>query len=317
MRETPHEVYLDAYRIARYPVTVGQYRQFVDDEGYQDQRWWKAGVSASSPQPDDWEAQLPYPSRPVVNVSWWEAAAFCAWAGCRLPTEAEWERAARGTEGRKYPWGDEADRPAAGELHERKPAILRRWASIRWATRRMGSATWQATSGSGARTGSRSILRRAVESARAPEASAGCSAAAVGRRRRELPVGVPPRAEPATATAPGLSRGRSSARSRSASPARPVAEPGARPRGVVRSSFGVGLPISPNRPTAGLLSAWVGFSFGGSPDPAETADRRSPWGAGRETFGRSGCGSETRAQQAERVRGRETLTTGGTNHAAA
>ena len=111
-KEKPHEVYLDAYRIARYPVTVGQYNGFVQDEGYQHEIWWKAGGFGEFTAPDDWEGQLAYPSRPVVSVSWYEAAAFCAWAGFRLPTEAEWERAARGKHARKFPWGDATADPS-------------------------------------------------------------------------------------------------------------------------------------------------------------------------------------------------------------
>ena len=102
-----HVVTLDAFRIARYPVTVGQYQQFVEQEGYADERWWTEGGFGRFAAPDDWEQQLQFPSRPVTGVSWFEANALCAWAGYRLPTEAEWERAARGKQGRTYPWGNE------------------------------------------------------------------------------------------------------------------------------------------------------------------------------------------------------------------
>ncbi|MCY2993130.1 MAG: SUMF1/EgtB/PvdO family nonheme iron enzyme [Planctomycetota bacterium] len=106
--ESPvHEVHLDAFQIARYPVTVGQYQRFVAADGYQCQRWWSGGGFGQSSEPGSWEDQQQYPARPVVEVSWYEAAAYAAWAGARLPTEAEWERAARGTEGRRWPWGNE------------------------------------------------------------------------------------------------------------------------------------------------------------------------------------------------------------------
>jgi formylglycine-generating enzyme required for sulfatase activity len=111
--ESPvHEVYLDAYQIGRYPVTVQEYQRFMDDEGYESERWWKAGGFGHAKEPEGWDEQVQRPNRPVVGVSWFDAVAYCAWLaarapGVRLPTEAEWECAARGVGARKYPWGNE------------------------------------------------------------------------------------------------------------------------------------------------------------------------------------------------------------------
>jgi|GEM_PF-1894658 len=111
--ESPvHEVRLDAYRIARNPVTVGEYGRFVDDGGYGVKQHWKAGGFGKDDKPAGWDEQKGHPNRPVTGVSWYEAAAFAAWAGLRLPTEAEWERAARGNDGRPYPWGDDDPTPS-------------------------------------------------------------------------------------------------------------------------------------------------------------------------------------------------------------
>jgi formylglycine-generating enzyme required for sulfatase activity len=87
-----HEVELDAFEIGRYPVTVEEYGRYFEEGGR---------------EPGDWDKQIQYPNRPVVNVSWQDADAYCTWAGMRLPTEAQWERAARGQEGRPYPWGND------------------------------------------------------------------------------------------------------------------------------------------------------------------------------------------------------------------
>ncbi|MCY2992679.1 MAG: SUMF1/EgtB/PvdO family nonheme iron enzyme [Planctomycetota bacterium] len=105
---SPQTVSLEAFCIARYPLTVGQYQRFIADDGYGEEHWWSAGGFGKFTTPEKWDQQQPNPSRPVVGVSWFEAAAFCSWAACRLPTEAEWERAARGTTGRRYPWGAES-----------------------------------------------------------------------------------------------------------------------------------------------------------------------------------------------------------------
>jgi formylglycine-generating enzyme required for sulfatase activity len=118
-----HTVELPAYRIGRYPVTNAEYRQFVEAGGYTE-KWhgcWTAAGWAQKEQvqwtePRYWRDEtLNQPTQPVVGVSWYEAVAYCYWLAkvtgkpYRLPTEAEWEKAARGPDGRIYPWGNEFD----------------------------------------------------------------------------------------------------------------------------------------------------------------------------------------------------------------
>ena len=100
----------DAFRIARYPVTNAQYQAFIDAGGYRDERWWKGPAERVFYGPT--EPNWTQPNRPRTVVSWFQAVAFCRWLSAqlgleiRLPTEIEWEKAARGTDGREYPWGD-------------------------------------------------------------------------------------------------------------------------------------------------------------------------------------------------------------------
>ncbi|CAE6750841.1 MAG: SUMF1/EgtB/PvdO family nonheme iron enzyme [Nitrospira sp.] len=88
-----HVVTLNAYAIDRYEVSMRLYRKFLQE------------AQRDAPPTWDDEAAETVGDRPAVGVSWADASAYCTWAGKRLPTEAEWEKGARGTDGRRYPWG--------------------------------------------------------------------------------------------------------------------------------------------------------------------------------------------------------------------
>ena len=103
-------VLLDTFWIGKYPVTNSQYQTFIDAGGYTDDRWWY-DLDKPEAQASRWNQ----PNRPKTDVDWYEAVAFTRWFSnilgytsndIRLPTEQEWEKAARGTQGLIYPWGN-------------------------------------------------------------------------------------------------------------------------------------------------------------------------------------------------------------------
>jgi formylglycine-generating enzyme required for sulfatase activity len=118
-----HPVYLDAYYVGRHKITNMEYARFLTAGGYSDSTHWDAGGFGDyGAEPRYWRTArfrgggiAGNEAFPVVGVSWFEAAAYCGWvsgqtgARYRLPTEAEWEKAARGTDQRRFPWGETVD----------------------------------------------------------------------------------------------------------------------------------------------------------------------------------------------------------------
>ena len=96
-----HRAFLDSFYMDKFEVTNGRFAKFV--EAIQSEPPW--GFA-------DKETPVVHSDRPVRWVNWMEAMGYCLWAGKRLPTEAEWEKAARGADGRVYPWGSDAPTPA-------------------------------------------------------------------------------------------------------------------------------------------------------------------------------------------------------------
>jgi formylglycine-generating enzyme required for sulfatase activity len=123
----PRTLFVPEFEIAHVPVTVSQYELFLEDRGSQDKQWWsESGWSwlqgsaigwgrENRSEPARWQFQLRRSFHPVVGITWFEAYAYCNWLSdrtkqvVRLPSEVEWERAARSDDGRPFPWGEEFD----------------------------------------------------------------------------------------------------------------------------------------------------------------------------------------------------------------
>ena len=126
-RERPvHAVDLGAFYIGKFEITNREWKKFRDDPGYDDPKFWPQGHVVPRDQVPYWMQPNNHgggtpgsDDYPVIGVNWDAATAYCAWLSARtgkryrLPTEAEWEKAARGTDGRRYPWGDRIDRSLA------------------------------------------------------------------------------------------------------------------------------------------------------------------------------------------------------------
>jgi formylglycine-generating enzyme required for sulfatase activity len=113
-----HRVYLDAFWMDKYEVTAARYASFLQATGHKSPAYWN-------------EVNLGRQSdRPVVGVDWHDAEAYCRWAGKRLPTEAEWEKAARGPTGYLYPWGNEEPSPVLANYDSDGQRVWKGYATL-------------------------------------------------------------------------------------------------------------------------------------------------------------------------------------------
>ncbi|MBE0689545.1 MAG: SUMF1/EgtB/PvdO family nonheme iron enzyme [Anaerolineae bacterium] len=116
--QEPLTMSVDAFALSKYPITNSQYQVFADaNDGYGDPSWWEFSDTAR-----EWWNENPHPLKPYggddhprTHVTWYEAVAYCQWLAAKtgldihLPSEAQWQRAAQGDDGRPYPWGDNWD----------------------------------------------------------------------------------------------------------------------------------------------------------------------------------------------------------------
>jgi formylglycine-generating enzyme required for sulfatase activity len=131
-----HKIFIDAFYLDAHEVTSADYARFVAATGAARPWHWPEGIPAKGEE--RW---------PVTNVNWAEADAYCRWAGKRLPTEAEWERAARGGLDRKrYPWGDEGGRGRAHTGSPTGPTVVGSFAANGYGVYDMAGNVWEWTS---------------------------------------------------------------------------------------------------------------------------------------------------------------------------